>query len=795
LPSAKKQMGLLLAWLYADWHEETKQCDLLDRLSVQFPDDISLLHARLGCPDVLKNRMQAQKIIDNIKAIEGEKGWQWRYEQARLWFTQSDFKTNYPQMVLLLKENLLADPDNQISRMLLAAAYEKAGDMRLAIATYEEALSRSPGDVRIIFATAGALYRVKEYDRADQILHRAAESQPENREIKQLQLQSFIRKGEIDSASAILEDFFAADPNNLSVGISLAFLQMQQKHMDEAAKTLLTLSATDPNSLSVAAANVELTLRLGKTAEAVEKCDEIVRKFHDASALVLRARTLASLGQIDKAQIDFEQAALTEPNNVEVWLAKSNFYRSINRIDKAIEDIQNPLLLDPTSPRVQKLAVFIYMASADPARRREGADLLDSALQGNPSDNDLRLLKSRELISQGISPSLEDAKNILEAIISQQPLNTEAWRLLAEVAIMQGQSVKALDIVLRGLAYRPNDKGLLLLRAKILKERSPMLAIPVYRALREIEPNGFDTAAYLAEADIDAGEYGQAIALLKSQLGMQNSPEDQRRLKVILAAALYKSGKRIEAEEIFTELQKSLPDDTMPLLERIRLLKDEKSWAQIDTTVRTWHLSHPGDFNVPLIVANELAVSQYDEPKKIAENLFRGVLQQKPDYPAALYSFALLLQATGRPDEAAELYQRILSVDPNYLIALNNLAWIMCEYKNQYTKALDLAERGIEIEPNYVDLIDTRGMVYYRLGQFERAVADFSRCVNLYPAGKTALAGSYFNLARALEKLGKTSQASENAKKAMELNSTTGGLTDSDLVEVRQLLQKLSEGG
>ena len=156
-PSIKRQFGLLLASLYANWNEETKRCDLLAQLSDQFPDDIPVLRTMLTCPTVLKDLTRAQKIVDRIKNIEGEKGWQWRYEQARVWFAQEDFNSNYPQLVLLLKENLLDNPDNQVSRMLLAAAYERAGDMRLAIATYEEAMNHSPEDVRIMVVAAGAL--------------------------------------------------------------------------------------------------------------------------------------------------------------------------------------------------------------------------------------------------------------------------------------------------------------------------------------------------------------------------------------------------------------------------------------------------------------------------------------------------------------------------------------------------------------------------------------------------------------------------------------------------------------
>jgi cellulose synthase operon protein C len=794
-PSIKRQFGLLLASLYANWNEETKRCDLLAQLGDQFSDDIPVLRTMLTCRTVLKDLTRAQKIVDRIKNIEGEKGWQWRYEQARVWFAQEDFNSNYPQLVLLLKGNLLDNPDNQVSRMLLAAAYERAGDMRLAIATYEEALNHSPEDVRIMVVAAGALYKANEYDRADQILRRAAENRIEYPELKWLQLQSFIRRGELDSAGAVLEDLLAADPNNQSIGLSLAFLQMRQGRLDEAAKILDALSIGGPNSLSVAAAKVEINIRKGKTAEAISMCDNIVAKFNNASSLVLRARTYASLGQNDKAEADFIQAASIEPNNIDVLLAKSDFYRSINRIDKYIEDVRHALIISPTDLRAQKRAILLYLASSDSAMRREGISLLENTLKANPQDIELRLYKARLLISQGTLPSLEDAKSILETVTEQQPLSSEAWRLLAEVATRQGQSARAIDIALRGLAYRPNDKGLLLLRAKLLKERSPMLAVPILRTLLEMEPNNSEMAVYLAEAYIDAGEHGQAMALLKSQLGMQNTPAAERRLKIALAAATYKLGNRDEAEKTLDALQQSLPDDPLPLLAKIRLLKSDKMWSQINQTVTSWCQSHPNDVNVPLVVANELVVGQGDEPKKMAEDLLWRVLQQNTDSVEAMYSLAMLFQSTGRSTDAAKLYQRVLLLDSNNVVAVNNLAWILCEDQSQYQQALELADKGLAKEPNYVDLLDTRGVVYYRLGRFERAVEDLSRCVNLYPERSQSLVASYFHLARALAKLGRTTQAVENLKKALDLNNSVGGLAASDLTEARQLLEKLSEGG
>ncbi len=795
-PAFKKQTSLFLAELYSNWNEEAKKCELLKNLAAEYPNDIIVLRSSLTCPAVFRNITESQKIIDQIKSLEGENGWQWRYEQCRIWFAGNDFKTYYPQITSMTKDILLADPENQPCRMLLAASYEKAGDIRLAIAVYEEALNRSPGDIRMIVLTAGALYKAKEYERAEQILRRATQDKPDSLELKQMQLQSYIRRGELNSASGVLKDLLASDPNNQSIGLSLSFLQMQQGHLEEAGKTLNALNTGDLNSLPVLAAKIELKINQGKTDEAIEMCNEIVQKFQGASSVLLRARMFSFLGQNDKAEADFNKAVSQEPNNPEVWIAKSNYYRNLGQLNKAIEDISRALKLDPENEKALKIAILLYLESQESDKRMQGSNLLEKTLAANPDDIELRLYKARLLASNDTSPSLKDAKDILESIIEQQPLSSEAWLLLAEVTERQGKMAEAMDITLRALAYRPNDKPLLLFRAKLLKNRSPMLAVPVIRAIREVDPNDNEALAYLAQLYIESGEYRQAISLLKSQLNSKTNTSIVKSLKLILATALYKAGNYDEAEKIFSELMEAFPNDTAPMFAKIKVLKtDDKSSNQINTLVQTWRASHPNDLNFSLMVANDLAGGESAELKNLAESLLKEIIQQEPDSRNALYSLAMLYQMSGRYNEAIDLYNKIISLDPNFIIASNNLAWILCENQKQYQKALDLTESALQKEPNYIDLIDTRGMIFYRIGSYERAIDDFKRCVNLYPAGRASLTSSYFHLGRAFDKLGKTAQAFENITKAIDLNNALGGLNHDELAEAGQLLRKLTEGG
>ena len=792
-PADRGQLGLLLSNLYNRWNEQEKRYQLLNSLVADLPEDVLVLRELLKCENVTKNPTQAQQYVDRIKTIEGEKGWQWRYEQAKLWFMQNNFKDQYPQIISLLKENLLANQDDQTSRVLLAAAYEQAGELQLAASIYREALDRSPRDIRIIVPAVAALYRANDYERADEILRRATEEKLFHPELEKLELQSYLRRGELDSAGDIFENLLANDPNNQSVCLAFALLKMRQNKFTEADELLNRLKIQVPNSLPVIVAQIELNILQKKSDEALLLCDKVISKFNNASAYILRGRTQSMLGQTEKAIADFKHAAAIEPNNAEVWVAKSDFYRSIGQQDEAAADIQRALSLASDNIQIKKRAIMLFLASGNPDRVKQGRAILDEALTSNPEDVELRFYKARWLLAEGTAPNIKRATDILRKMTEDQPKFGDAWVLLGEIALRQGQSARTMDIVLRGLVYHPNNKYLLLLKARSEATSSPALAIPTLEALRDIDPNDVDIAVYMANAYLAAGKSGEAVNLLKTQLSSCRSTPDKRKINIALAVALHKNGNKAEAQTLFESLIQSAPDDPGPLLAQARLLKDDHLWSQLGQKTIDWYQNHLKDTHTPIAIAKDLAGTNDEQAKKTAEDILRVILEKDSNCTEAMSVLAVLLQSTSRTVESVALYQKVLTLQPDNVVAINNLAWMMCEEHGKYQQALELAQSGLAKTPDYVDLIDTRGVIYYRLGEFNKAVQDFTRCIELYPAETPSAVASYFHLGRAFAGLRQKDKAAESFKKALELNAQIGGLSGADIVEAKRLLKELSQ--
>ena len=794
-PESQRQLSLMLVTFYMKWQQQEKVYDLLDKLEGQFPGDISIKRQLLGFDIKDKKLEKAQQRIDKIKALEGEKGWQWRYEQAKIWFGSDDFQSRQIQIISLLKENLLADQTDQMSRLLLAATYEKTQDSQLALSTYREALEMSPHDIRVIIPVISALYRAGEYDEADKVLSRAEAEKIDHPGLQEFQLQSYLREGQLDSASDLMDEVLIRDPNDQDVALSLAIVKMRQKKFAQADELLGKLKTKAPDSFSVIFAQIQSYILQGKAEDAVKLCNETVAKFNNVESYILRSRTFASLKQLDKAKQDLDHAAEIDPNNIAVWLAKSDFNASINELSEAVDGINRALVLAPDNLQIQRRAIAMFLMSGNQEIIQQGKNILNKALEVNPQDSELLIYRARLLIAEGTAPALAEASDILQKITENQPKSDTAYVLLANLLLSQGQSSKAMDAVLRGLANNPNNIQLLLLKANVEAGQSPVLAIPTLSSLHAIDPNNLEMTMRLANVYIAANENAKAVSLLRQQLDLCKDDLSRQRCNANLAVALFKDGKKEESEKILKSLSESDPNNSNVLLIQARLLTEDGRYDEIMAKTNDWSKLHPQDQSTLVAIAEGL-VATPDKNKnalETAEKILRMVIAKSPDNTRAVQSLAILLQVANRDSEAADLNQQILNSDPNNIVAMNNLAWTLCEEQGEYQQAVELANKGLKIAPQYVDLIDTRGVAYYRLGEYNKAIEDLTTCVKLYPAGTPGQVSAFFHLSRAFAGSGNKSKAIEYLNNTLNMQKQFGGLSPGDLDEATRLLVTLSE--
>ncbi|HIJ71383.1 MAG TPA: tetratricopeptide repeat protein [Planctomycetes bacterium] len=788
----RRRLQFMLTDIYIASGEPAKACEFLKTLADKSPDDITVKRRLLDCGRLTDDTDNLQKLVDEIKSIEGPDGRQWRYEQAKLWFASDAFNERYPEIILLLKENLLANPDDQSSRRLLATSYERAGEYQLALSAYRELINRIPEDIQLVISTVATMYKAGEYEQADSLLARAARQKLSDPRLSRLELYSCIRQGKLDSAGDILEELLSEKPDDDGTRFSLALLKMQQEKLNEARELLNQLLKKNPDSLSVTAQLVEINLRQEKDDQALELCDEMVGRLNNPSAYLLRARAYAGLKQMSRAKTDMEKAVQLEPDDIKTLVLKSRIHQAMGEIDQAISSIKRATEIAPQDYQVQRQAALTFLTSRDRQQQLQGRRFLDKALALNPDDTELKLYKARLLLSEATAPSVERAVSILAEITRSRPKVPQAWAMLVEIYLQQDDPAKAMDLALRGLSYLPRDKLLMLAKAQCETAISPVHSIPTLKALLEIYPDDIDAIIFLADTYVLTGRCSEAVELLESRLKSAKG-RDSRKIKIALAEALYESGDTESAHEQFSMLYEEQPDDSAAVVAHIRVMQKAQRWDEVADEIIGWYKKHPKDTATWLPVTEALAVSPEGGAKKAAESILHSIIDIDPGCVDALSSLGVLLHMSGNYADAAQTYEKVLKLEPERLTALNNLAWILCKEQDQCRRALELVERGIEQNPEYIDLIDTRGTVYYRLGWYDKAVEDFTKCTKLYMRREPAAAGSYLRLGKTLEKLARYSEAIVNLKKSLDINSQVGGLSQKDADEARRLLTELSE--
>jgi Flp pilus assembly protein TadD len=117
-------------------------------------------------------------------------------------------------------------------------------------------------------------------------------------------------------------------------------------------------------------------------------------------------------------------------------------------------------------------------------------------------------------------------------------------------------------------------------------------------------------------------------------------------------------------------------------------------------------------------------------------------------------------------DRAIDLFQRVLELEPNNTLALNNLATLLAERPNELGQAQKYAERAITVAGRSPALLDTLGTIFIRTSEFDRAVATLEEAV----AGTTTDPRYYFHLAVAYQR----SRRATDARTALETAKKRG---------------------
>lgn len=325
-----------------------------------------------------------------------------------------------------------------------------------------------------------------------------------------------------------------------------------------------------------------------------------------------------------------------------------------------------------------------------------------------------------------------DSVQAAEAALERDPANREANRILGSIyaaLIEQRRKLRPGDIPSQ---YAPRaiaslekarregipDAGLELTLGRLyVQTRAYKQAIPALRRVVDDQPGYPDAAFLLAVAQEGVGEPDAAIGTLESALIYNPS---FFRGQVRVAELHEKQGRWVEAAAAYAKAQalNTAASDLTPRCAAALINAGRAAEAR----VLLQPVAEAGKGSTDPAVLYLLAVSQRQVGDlSAAETTANKLRALAPEDVRGLYVIAQIRDAKGDAPGAERALRDLLAKDPMDATALNYLGYMLAERGERLEEAIELVQRALKVEPANPSFLDSLGWAYYRQGKLDLA--------------------------------------------------------------------------
>ena len=616
------------------------------------------------------------------------------------------------QLTDRLKKRNGKHPEFQLTRGLLHLAKQDLLEAQIAL---EEAVNVQTPNMQAVYYLSIVHLLQGNYGQAEQYGKQFYSTSPDSPVASKLLSRIRIDNRRFELAEEIIRPVALADRNDAIAVNLLATAMFKQNKMDEAIAllgdqalqtvpedyiTIATTTNSEAEKKQIKASEFNtptpqlealLTIQSHLANNELDLALSAAEAFRDANPKT--ATPLISLGRvyISKGEPELAKSALNDA----LALAPENLVAVINLAEIAIQE--------KNYPRARELFNDILQKDS----KHMGAMLGLASLEW-ADDNETGLLKG------------------LEAAELAHPTSVQPKLLLAKYHLARNQPAEALVAI----EQVPEQYHSLL---PVLSTRAVAeLALPAFEAaqstlqkITEMQPEQGYWQLLLARAHEGLGQRG----LMKSALEKAStlSPTSVQ-IRMTLARLALADGKPDELRHHLDELTRQAPDNA-----EVGELK--KSLANLEKqALENGASTNTSDQTTLSVIQEARGLWQKGNQDK-AFDVMENWLSDNPNDMEALLAIGSMHAVVGNNEPAVKAYEKILELDSDNQISLNNLAWIL-RISNK-TKALEYANRAANLESSTAATFDTLAVVRLLNGQVAEAKQAIVEALQRSPTNPT----------------------------------------------------------
>jgi tetratricopeptide (TPR) repeat protein len=498
--------------------------------------------------------------------------------------------------------------------------------------------------------------------------------------------EDYFKAGEYDKAKIEYLNVIRLDPQNATAFQRVGIMWLEQGAPLRAAPFLLKARELVPNDLTNRIKLARAFLGVGDVAQARKEGIAILQEFPTSDdALLILAET--NRNQQDAEYTHQQLQKFRDRETATTCLVSANLNLQKKDFLSAESALHRALALNPKSPLPHLAMATLYLLQTKP----EQADpefKIAAELAPVRSDAPLRYAEFKARTGK-----VDEAKVILKKITDKTPDYLPAWRVSAQIALVQKNFDESLRLIENVLTRDASNIEAKLLQAQVwLAKGETAKARDSLESLDKAYPNVPLIKYQLALAYVQANNLPQAIGALNQ--AVTANPEYVEAL-LLLSQLNLRNGKAEAAVQAMLDLLKKHPHfipAQVLLADAYRLL------GRLDDAAR--------------VIADQIKAS----PQNSQAHFFLGVI----------------LREQRKPEEARTAFEKAQELSPQHLAALNQLVELDIASKN-FGNASHRIQRYLEISPKTAEVHLLEAKIHIAQRDWDRAEHTLLRALDLNP--------------------------------------------------------------
>jgi len=666
-------------------------------------------------------------------------------------------KQNIAHASTLVERILIATPNNVDALMLQGKIATVENNFSLAVDSFKKYSNLQPSSGKVQLFIADALIKNGQYkeaeDIADAILAKVP-TQPFLQYIKAMaRFDDKDYKAASDFASQSLSSGFNSFSLKLVAGASAFYLQNYEQSNNHLKDLIEYLPSEHSARRMLAISQLQLGL-IDDISETLSDYDST--KKENAQFLATLSYELLEVGAYEKAK-EMASYASNSTGMTAEETARAGVLKLMMNDPSGIENLELALQQNPELISAELALAFASIKSGNLSRATK---ISDKWLKQYPNKAGGYNLQATILFKKN---KLEQGKTALEKSLQLEPNNVYALTEMVKLAYYQKEPDQAKLLTEQALKAHPNNIEIL---RQYFAFHQDETGLQVITNAQQRNVSDIKYGILLAEAFMQLEQFKQASAILE---GYQlNVKTPKRYWQLVLAAnAKQPDGKDVYSildqwhknnsyhiEPVFLLakywMSKKSPDRALSILDKsskkhpnnlmIHLVKMEilLNSNKVSDAKVLFKTLNKFDVNDDLLAGIEGRIFLLDRKFAAAIPKLQQQYQAKPTSNNVLY-LAFALEGNNQKTQAIELleqfsdkekinssislslanmylaehqgkaiveYERLISIVPNNIVALNNLSWLYME-QEKFTQALEYSKRAYALNAKIPNVVDT----------------------------------------------------------------------------------------